>query len=110
MTSAPEKSPAAPMPATDRPTINIVDDTEAPHIKLPSSNMAKKQRYVHFKEKNWKIFPAIGCNAQLDHSLEFGHAMKERILHADQICTSIPSDIIEGIKSCCDGWDCLAIC
>jgi len=51
MTSAPENNPAAPLPATARPTISITDDLDVAHIKLPNSKMARKVMYVHFSEK-----------------------------------------------------------
>ena len=53
MTRAPEKSPAAPMPATARPTISITDDTDVAQIKLPISKRQRKARYVPFREKYW---------------------------------------------------------
>ena len=43
ITNAPEKSPAAPLPAIARPTISITDETAVAHIKLPNSNMARKK-------------------------------------------------------------------
>ena len=39
--------PAAPKPATNRPTINIGEEIAAPHIIEPISNTAKKTKKVH---------------------------------------------------------------
>jgi hypothetical protein len=44
MLSAPEKSPAAPIPATARPTINIFEDVATPQIRLPSSKKKRKAK------------------------------------------------------------------
>lgn len=65
MTRAPEKSPAAPIPATARPTINISEDTDVAQIKLPTSKRNRKARYVHFREKYWYSFPDMGWRAHL---------------------------------------------
>ena len=43
----PLRSPEAPIPATARPIISILEDTAAPHMADPSSNTAKKLRNVH---------------------------------------------------------------
>jgi hypothetical protein len=65
MTRAPEKSPAAPIPATARPTISITDDLAVAHIKLPNSKIPRKTMYVHFREKYWYTFEDSGWRAQL---------------------------------------------
>ena len=43
----PLRSPEAPIPATARPIISILEDTAAPHKADPISNTAKKLRNVH---------------------------------------------------------------
>jgi hypothetical protein len=48
---APEKRPAAPEPATALPMMSIVELTAKAHIKLPTSNVAMKEMYVHLREK-----------------------------------------------------------
>jgi hypothetical protein len=45
---APIMIPAAPKPATARPTINIDEETAAPQSTEPSSNIPKNVRYVHY--------------------------------------------------------------
>ena len=47
MVAAPFRIPEVPIPATARPTINIVEDVEMPHIKEPNSKRAKKAMKVH---------------------------------------------------------------
>lgn len=47
MVMAPLMIPAAPKPATARPTINIAEETAAPQSKDPSSNIPKKNRNDH---------------------------------------------------------------
>jgi hypothetical protein len=44
---APVMIPAAPSPATARPTINMSEEVAAPHSTDPSSKMPKKTRNVH---------------------------------------------------------------
>lgn len=51
MTKAPEKRPAAPIPAIARPTISHTEDLAVAHIKLPNSKTVRKILYVHFNEK-----------------------------------------------------------
>lgn len=48
MVIAPFIMPEAPNPATARPTINILDETAAPHRTEPTSKMAKKTRKDHY--------------------------------------------------------------
>ncbi len=40
--------PAAPRPATARPTVSIAEETATPHKSEPSSNTAKKARNDHY--------------------------------------------------------------
>ena len=47
MTKAPFISPEPPIPETPRPTINILDDVETPHINDPNSNIAKNERKMN---------------------------------------------------------------
>lgn len=47
MVMAPNIIPAAPKPATARPTINIAEETAAPQSTDPSSKIAKKAKKVH---------------------------------------------------------------
>lgn len=47
MMRAPLIIPAAPKPATARPTINMTEETAAPQSTEPSSKIAKKTRKVH---------------------------------------------------------------
>jgi hypothetical protein len=47
----PEKSAAAPTPATARPMISIVELTAAAQMMEPISNMIKAIMYVHFMLK-----------------------------------------------------------
>lgn len=48
MTSAPEKIPATPIPATARPTIRTVLDGATAHINDPSSKRKTAHRNAHF--------------------------------------------------------------
>lgn len=61
----PGKTPAAPMPAIDRPTIKTTEEGEVAHTRLPISKMVTKTRNDHFSEKYWNILPARGWKAQL---------------------------------------------
>jgi hypothetical protein len=78
---APFISPAAPIPATARPTINIFELTETPQRSDPTSKMPTKVRNVHcgmledilfredlrtFELHSEYILPAKGCRAELD--------------------------------------------
>jgi hypothetical protein len=84
MTSAPEKIPAVPMPATALPTMRAVLDGAIAHTKEPSSNMkiATRKLYLtwtpihhqldpqvdHFGTLTLKILyirPYVGCSAVL---------------------------------------------
>lgn len=56
----PEKSAAAPTPATARPTINMVELTAAAQTMEPSSNMSNAVMYVHFTLKYVYTFPKLG--------------------------------------------------
>jgi len=47
MVRAPLMSPEPPMPATARPTINILEELATPQSKEPSSKMARKVRKVN---------------------------------------------------------------
>lgn len=47
MVRAPFIKPDMPSPATTLPTINIIDEAAAPHIRDPASNTAKKVRKVY---------------------------------------------------------------
>lgn len=47
MMRAPLMMPAAPIPATARPTINMADEVAAPHKTEPTSKMRKKARNDH---------------------------------------------------------------
>jgi len=47
MVIAPFCRPAVPIPATARPTINILDDVATPHSRDPNSNRAKKEMNDH---------------------------------------------------------------
>jgi hypothetical protein len=53
ITNPPLKMPAAPVPATTRPRINITELTAVAHIKDPSSKTVRKVRKVHFRLKYW---------------------------------------------------------
>ena len=46
---APEKMPAAPMPAIARPTINVTESGAIPQISEPSSKSEIAERNIHFK-------------------------------------------------------------
>lgn len=48
----PVAMPAAPKPATNRPTMNMGDETAAPQMIEPNSKMAKKAKKVHYYSKN----------------------------------------------------------
>jgi len=56
----PEKSAAAPTPATARPTINMVELRAAAQMIEPSSKMSKAIMYVHFMLKYVYTFPKLG--------------------------------------------------
>jgi len=51
MTSAPEKTPAAPNPAMARPTMSIAELFATAQISDPSSKTKRKARYAHLREK-----------------------------------------------------------
>ena len=59
----PEKSAAAPTPATARPTINMVELTAAAQTMDPSSKMSSAIMYVHLILKYVYTFPKLGWRA-----------------------------------------------
>ena len=65
MINAPGKRPAAPIPATARPTIRTAEEGDVAQIKLPISKKRRKPRYAIFSEKDVNILPANGWQAQL---------------------------------------------
>lgn len=46
--TAPLATPADPIPAMRRPTMNIADECAAPQIADPTSKITKKTRKVHY--------------------------------------------------------------
>lgn len=52
MVMAPLMMPAEPNPAMARPTINMSDETAAPHSTEPNSKMAKKVKKDHLFSSN----------------------------------------------------------
>jgi len=54
---APENTPAAPSPATARPTISAFAFGAAPHTTEPTSNKLKAAKYTHFTLKKVYNFP-----------------------------------------------------
>lgn len=51
--AAPVKRPAAPTPATARPTIKEVEVGAAPHTADPASKMSSATRKTHLTLKDW---------------------------------------------------------
>jgi hypothetical protein len=82
-------SPAPPMPATARPTINILDDVATPQRREPNSKRHRKSMYVNFRRVSIDMeekeimrqhtlelnclysLPVIGCIAELCCSYQF---------------------------------------
>ena len=50
MVNEPFWIPEAPIPATARPIINMLDEVAAPHNTDPTSKRAKKLRNVHWAD------------------------------------------------------------
>lgn len=63
ITTDPENSPAVPIPAMARPTINASDVGASAHSSDPTSKMKTAVRYVHLTLNMRYSEPYVGCSA-----------------------------------------------
>jgi hypothetical protein len=61
----PAKTPAAPLPAIARPTMNMLDVTAAPQISDPTWKINAKAKKVGLIGKMEMILPLMGCRAEM---------------------------------------------
>lgn len=70
--------PEPPIPATARPTINILDELAAPHSAEPNSKNVRKVRKVYFKTRWVYNLPPRGWRAQLIAVLVAGPTVQQQ--------------------------------
>lgn len=103
--------PEPPIPATARPTINMVEEFAAPHSNEPSSKRQRKENKVYFKTVCVYNLPARGWRAQLIMVLaslfvQLSSKFKERrAILGQEISTAVPSYVVKRMELARDMWD-----